>query len=259
MQQPLYSYKREGSFVQHFFHGMRHRFELTLQWKLIGQVWIGMAFLLFLQGGCTTPLSAIWPPPHDVPLQEIYVSLDTWHAIIGFPQKNERLVPENRFTLGGVISGNNHSYFEEWGFAERAWYLEDQQGLGGIFRSLFWPTEGVVEIGQYTKLWATRTPQPPVDLFLFRVSEQGLRRVQQYLAETISTEGPIYEVGKSRFYVAKDSYHLFHHCHFYIARALQEAGLPISPSFSISRSILAWQLEQIVEKAKDKTIATKVK
>jgi hypothetical protein len=42
------------------------------------------------------------------------------------------------------------------------------------------------------------------------------------------------------------------------ARALQAAGLPISPSFSISRSSLAWQLEQVVERAKDKTIAMKV-
>jgi len=186
------------------------------------------------------------------------VSLDTWHAMIGFPRKNERLIPEDRSTPGGEAFGTDYPYFEEWGFSERAWYLEDRQGLGGILRALFWPTEGVVEIGQYSKLWATRTPQPPVDLFLFRVSEQGLRRVRQYLTETISTEVPMYEVGKSRFYVAKASYHLFHHCHFYIAMALQKAGLPISPSFSISRSMLAWQLEQVVKKTKDKTIATKV-
>ena len=205
-----------------------------------------------------TPLPEIWPPPQEAPLHEIYVSLDTWHAMIGFPRKNERLISEDRSTPGGEAFETDFPYFEEWGFAERAWYLEDRQGLGGTLRALFWPTEGVVEIGQYSKLWATRTPQPPVDLFLFRVSEQGLRRVQQYLAASLSTEVPIYVVGKSRFYLAKDSYHLFHHCHFYIAMALQEAGLPLSPSFSISRSMLAWQLEQVVKKIKDKTIATKV-
>jgi hypothetical protein len=187
------------------------------------------------------------------------VSLDTWHAMIGFPQKHERMVSENHLTPGAVASEADFSYFEEWGFAERAWYLEGQQGMGGVLLALFWPTEGVVEVGQYAGLWATRTPQPPVDLFLFRVSKQGLHRVQQYLASTIATEVPISVMGKSRFYVAKDTYHLFHHCHFYLARALQAAGLPISPSFSISRSSLAWQLEQVVERAKDKTIAMKVK
>jgi hypothetical protein len=187
------------------------------------------------------------------------VSLDAWHAMIGFPQHSERLVQEDGPTPEGGASGPDLSYFKEWGFAERAWYLESQQGLSGILRALFWPTEGVVEIAQYAKLWATRTPQPPSDLFLFRVSEQSLRRVQQYLAATLSTEVPMYEVGKSHFYLAKDSYHLFHHSHFYIAMALQAAGLPISPSFSISRSMLAWQLEQIVENAGDHRLATKVK
>jgi len=228
----------------------------TRQWKL--KSWLGMAFLLFFQGGCTTALSERWPPPHDAPLQELYVSLDTWHAMIGFPRKNERVVPGHHPPTGDVASEADVSYFEEWGFAERAWYLGGQQGFSGILRALLWPTEGVVEIGQYAELWATRTPQPPADLFLFRVSEQGLRRVQQYLAETLAAKTPIYVAGKSRFYVAKDSYHLFHHCHFYIAMALHAAGLPISPSFSISRSSLAWQLEQVVERTKDKTIAIKV-
>jgi len=192
-------------------------------------------------------------------LQEIYVSLDTWHAIIGFPRKNERPVPETLPTPNEATSETDSFYFEEWGFAERAWYLEGQQGLDGILRALFWPTEGVVEIGQYPHLWATRTLQPPADLFVFRVNQQALRRVQEYLAQTLSTAVPVFEVGKSRFYLARDSYHLFHHCHFYIARALQEVGLPISPSFSISRSSLAWQLEQIVKQAGNRTIATKVK
>lgn len=238
--------------------GQHPQNQCTLQWKLKGYVWIGMVLLLFLQGGCTTSFQERWPPSRDVPLHELYVSLDTWHAMIGFPRNNERVVPGHHPTPGGVASEATLSYFEEWGFAERAWYLDGQQGLGGILRALFWPTEGVVEIGQYAELWATRTPQPPVDLFLFRVSKQSLRRVQQYLASTTATEMPIFVGRKSRFYVAKDAYHLFHHCHFYIAMALHAAGLSISPSFSISRSSLAWQLEQVVERVKDKTIATKV-
>ena len=250
-----FSFERHVTII-HFEQSLQYAF--TLQWKLKGYVWISLAFLLLLQGGCTI-FSEQWPPPHDGLSQEIYVSLDTWHAMIGFPRENERVVTGSHPTSGNGVSETDVSYFEEWGFSERAWYLEDQQGLGGVLRALFWPTEGVVEIGQHAKLWATRSSQPPVDLFLFRIREQDLHRVQQYLAETISTKVPIYEVGKSRFYVAEDSYHLFHHCHFYIAMALQAAGLPISPSFSISRSSLAWQLEQIVEQTRDKTIAMKVR
>jgi hypothetical protein len=233
-------------------------FEFSHQWKLKSYFWIGMAFVLFLQVGCTTPLSEKWPPSQEVPLQNIYVSLDTWHAVIGFPKKHGRLALEHRSTPGDVTSRADLSYFEEWGFAERAWYLENQQGLSGVLRAMFWPTEGVVEIGKYTKLWATRTPQPPSDLFFFRVSEQGLHRVRQYLANTILTEEPILVMGKSRFFLAKDSYHLFHNCHFYIVKALQEAGLPLSSSFVITRSGLVWELEQIVEQTSDETMAMKL-
>jgi hypothetical protein len=31
--------------------------------------------------------------------------------------------------------------FEEWGYAERAWYVEGKAAIGGIFRLLFWPTD----------------------------------------------------------------------------------------------------------------------
>lgn len=158
------------------------------------------------------------------------MSLDTWHAMIAFP-----------------MGGSQSPTFEEWGYAEQAWYLEGRQGFTGVLRALFWPTEGVVEVGRHDRVWAERTSQPPSDLFSFRISEEGFRRLHSHLSGTISEETPILVSGTTTFYPAKRSYHLFHQCHQYVARALQEAGLPISPFWAFNRASLAMQLEHAEE------------
>jgi hypothetical protein len=143
-----------------------------------------------------------------------------------------------------------HSY-EEWGYAERAWYLQGQTGLTGIVRALFWPTEGVVEIGRYDKVWAERTPQPPSELFQFHLSEEGYQRLRHHLRATIAKTEPIASTNGSTFYPATRSYHLFHACHHYAAHALREAGLPISAFWAFSRSSLAMQLQRAARMARE--------
>jgi hypothetical protein len=137
-----------------------------------------------------------------------------------------------------------HSLFEEWGYAEHAWYLEDRRGLTGILRALFWPTEGVVEIGQYERAWADRTPRPPSELFVFRVSDEGFRRLRRHLRSTVASDTPVASFDRSTFYPAVRSYHVFHTCHQYAASALREAGLPTSAFWAFTRTGLVWQLQR---------------
>ena len=124
--------------------------------------------------------------------------------------------------------------------------MEDQQGLSGIVRALFWPTEGTVEIGHYDRVWANRTPQPPAELFRFHLSDESYWRLRRHLRGTISVDAPIVSVGQSSFYPAARSYHLFHTCHQYAAVALHEAGLPIAPFWAFNRTSFAWQLRRAV-------------
>jgi hypothetical protein len=136
--------------------------------------------------------------------------------------------------------------YEEWGYAERAWYLEKRQGFTGVLRALLWPTEGVVEVGIHESIWAERTQKPPVEAFRFLISEAGYLRLRSYLRSTIASEEPVGIVGNSRFCVAQSSYHLFHHCHHYTAKGLREAGLPISMSRALTRGGFAKQLRRII-------------
>jgi hypothetical protein len=212
----------------------------------------GAAISLVLLSACASPVEGLWPPSPDSPARTIFVSLDTWHAMIAFSQSedpaasSEQEEPQAQSSSppSDQLSAMRHSLFEEWGYAERAWYLEGKTGLSGIVRALFWPTEGVVEVGHYDRVWADRTPQPPSELLVFRVSEEGYRRLRRHLHGTISVDAPVDSVAQSAFYPAVRSYHLLHTCHQYAAHALREAGLPISPSWAFNRTSLAWQLRR---------------
>ena len=203
---------------------------------------LGFVFVLILSFcGCAAPVQGLWPPQDGAPSHTIVVSLDTWHAMIAFS-----LAP---------FSFDRKSAFEEWGYAEQAWYLEGRQGVTGVVRALFWPSPGVIEVGLHSRIWAARTPQPPSDVFIFRLSESGYRQLRRHLRSTIGAAEPIVVVGGSRFYPAKQPYHLFHQCHQYAAEALREAGLPVSAWAAFSRTSLAMQLRRAVRLAADEDVA----
>ena len=202
------------------------------RWRCLSLTAIGLTLCMLLWG-CASPVEGLWPPSPDSPSRTIYVSLDTWHAMIAFPVDTP---DASRFTP--------HAY-EEWGYAERAWYVEGRRGVSDVLRALFWPSEGVVEVGWYEKVWADRTPQPPSELFTFQISEEGYRRLRRHLRATMAGSDPILSSDRTQFYPAVRSYHLFHTCHQYAANALSEAGLPVSAFWAFSRTSLAIQLRRI--------------
>ena len=177
----------------------------------------------------------------------IVVSLDAAHSMIALPVEAPvfHVRGDHRVTGTDGAPGARRVY-EEWGYAERAWYLEKRQGFTGVLRALLWPTEGVVEVGIRESIWAERTQKPPVEAFRFQISEAGYLSLRSYLRATIASEEPVGIVGNSRFCVARSSYHLFHHCHHYTAKGLREAGLPISMSGALTRGGFAKQLRRIM-------------
>ena len=177
----------------------------------------------------------------------IVVSLDAAHSMIALPVEAPVFhVGGNPGVTGTDSAPRGRPVHEEWGYSERAWYLEKRQGFTGVLRALLWPTEGVVEVGFHESIWAERTQKPPVEAFRFQISEVGYRSLRSYLRATIASEEPVGVVGNSRFCIARSSYHLFHHCHHYTAKGLREAGLPISMRIALTRNGFAKQLRRIV-------------
>ncbi len=199
-------------------------------------LWLIIPSLLLLWS-CAAPVQGLWPPPAGAPSHTVVVSLDTWHAMIAITL-DERVTALDR-----------KSVYEEWGYAERAWYLEGRQGITGALRALLRPSPGVVEIGLHEQVWAARTPQPPSETFIFRLSEAGYLRLRRHLLSTIGATNPVLVVDRVKFYQSKRPYHLFHQCHQYAAEALREAGLPLSTWWAFSRTSFAMQLRRAARMA----------
>ena len=190
--------------------------------------------LLLLSAGCTTAHQGLSALPEKFPPGTVIVSLDTWHAMLAFP-----------------TSENGEQEYEEWGYAERAWYVEGKTGLSGIFRALLWPTDGVVEVGRHSTIWVERTPQPPAEVFMFQLEPEPYRHLRLFLESTRLSRTALAGFGGSDFYPSVRSYHLFHTCHQYAAHALQAAGLPLTPALALSRTMLGWQLRRLLQPSND--------
>lgn len=206
-----------------------------------------LAFVLAtFANGCAAAQPHLWPPAAGEPSYPIYISLDTWHGMIGFPTTagSTVLKPEQNELPAEPSAGPSEMVFEEWGYAEYRWYVDGEQGITGIMRALFWPTAGTVEIARYDRLWASRTPQPPADLFKFNLSQEGWRRLRSHLRSTLADDKPAATIDSSAFYPSRRAYHLFHHSNQYLAHALKEAGIPISPFWAMNRTLLAMQLRR---------------
>ena len=249
---------------KHFFIVLKFDSDRTIMKNFTRAVAMSLLVSALLTA-CALPVENLWPPLPDSAVRTVYVSLDTWHAMIAFPQ-NEKMTVNNAqqeghqfshlsSSLSHLLPSTRNQRFEEWGYAERAWYLEGRRGLTGVMRALFWPTEGVVEVGWYDQVWANRTPQPPSDLFIFRLSEEGYQQLRRHLDATIADRSSVTAFGTSLFYPAKRSYHAFHTCHQYAAHAMREAGLPISPFWAFSRTSFAWQLHRAVQIAEKQLTA----
>lgn len=228
--------------------------------------------LVLLVTGCVSTSSELWPPPAGVPTQDIIVSVDTWHAVISIPRKET-----SREASGARREENIHTsapsdaepsrflelsadsfpltphptrlLYEEWSYAEEAWYLEGRQGFAGVLRALFWPTAGVVEVGTHARPWSERTPDPPAEAFHFTLSDEGYTRLARYLEGSLDSRTPLRIVDGRAFYPARRAYSAFHQCHHYAARALRAAGLPVSSGWALTRSLFVAQLRRAEQMA----------
>jgi len=78
------------------------------------------------------------------------------------------------------------------------------------------------------------------EIVKIELSEQGFELLCRYFAESYAKDdagqsislGPgLY--GKSRFYLSRETYHVFKTCNVWTARGLRAAGLPITPACMI--------------------------
>lgn len=184
-----------------------------------------------LPGGCAQPIRQLWPPPPGARSHVIQVSVDRWHSMIALHHEQTSPADESR-------------QWEEWGYAEESYYLEGDSGSSGTMRALFVPSAAVVQVASTAVPWSERTPQPPARSWAFRLSENGYQRLLEFLAGSRASPVVISDALGYSWYRASDSYHAFHHCYHWTARALRSAGLPVWSCYALFKGCLEAQLDR---------------
>ena len=178
--------------------------------------------------GCSaTPVEGLWPPADHQVRHRIDVIRRGIHTfILIYPSKEDR------------------SFYREYGFAEKGWYLEGRQGNSGIVRSLFWPTDSVIEIKGERTHYVSLNPEKEVGRWTFYVTSRGRQAMIQYLESWYDPQDLLQSLNGTQYYSGRYSYHFFRGCHHYTAGALRAGGLPVQPWWAFNEHLMVIQLDR---------------
>ena len=182
-------------------------------------------------GGFARPVRGLWPAAEGAESYRVIVSMDRWHSMIGVWPR-------------GADEGDL-SKVEEWGYVDKLFSLDRDDGLRGTLRAMAVPSLGAVQRIQAGQPWSKRTQQPPARQWSFQISATGYERLQAHLAEERATATPLDAERFPGWFPAAQSYHALHHCHHWTTRALRAAGLPFWSSYSLFQ----WSFERQLDRA----------
>jgi uncharacterized protein (TIGR02117 family) len=200
-------------------------------------VLIFFVFMSVVLVACTTPPKEIFPPAQNEPFKSIYLIGHGGHAGIVI----------KRADIPAVMWPENNDFpdaeYLEVGWGDKDYYQIPDPHIGIAVKAVFLPTASVLHIvgfrGSVTHFF------PVNEVIKLNLSYEGFERLVIYISHSYAKDesgrsqllGPgLY--GHSRFYLSRETYHLFNTCNVWVARALQNSGLPLTPSLTITMDSL---------------------
>lgn len=198
-----------------------------------GLVFTFIALLSGLVFACASPPWGLFPPGTNKPVKSIYLVSHGWHAGIVVKRAD---IPR------GIWPQHNdfpEAEYLEVGWGDKDYYMTPTPHLGITLKAGLLPTASVLHIvgfkGSITRYF------PHSEVIRVDLSEAGFERLCTYLENSYARDdaglsqplGPsLY--GEGRFYLSKESYHAFNTCNVWTARALRNAGCPITPAATLT-------------------------
>jgi uncharacterized protein (TIGR02117 family) len=185
-----------------------------------------LGLLLALVAGCAGPAPGLYPPAAGEPTRPIYVVNHGWHTGIAVRRADipAGVWPQHRDLLA--------SEYVEVGWGNRDFYLAPEGTVWLALKAAVWPTPGVLHVvgfdGPVERFFGGR------EIVEVLVSDRGFRDLAVVMQEAYAKDdagAPIVvapgQYPNSRFYVAREKYHLLKTCNTWTVTTLQEAGLPV--------------------------------
>jgi len=204
-------------------------------------------WILFLAVSCSTcaaPIRETLAPSESEPRKTIYLVNHGWHAGIVLRRAD---IPDNIWPKLGNFPDMEYL---EVGWGDMDYYQIPDSHLGFILKAALLPTASVLHIVGFNGHVPAYFPFS--EIIRIELSSAGFELLSRTIASsfaldkagnTTSPSPGLY--GNSRFYLSRETYHLFNTCNVWTARALRTAGLPITPATATSVGNLMSQARKL--------------
>lgn len=200
--------------------------------------------ILLFCAACLGPQKHLYPPPADAPKKNIYVVNQGWHTgIVVFRSDVDT-------TVWPAIRDFPDAVFVEVGWGDADFYQAEENTLWMGFKALFLPTSTVLHVAGFSI--PVETYFRGYQIINIQVSDSGFQRLCAYIQRSYATdkEGNVIPLGEglyganSYFYKARGKYFFTNTCNNWIARAIREAGCPITPLYACTATNAFYQLRK---------------
>ena len=190
---------------------------------------IWLLFLAFSCSTCAAPVRETLAPSEGEPRKIIYLVSHGWHAGIVLRRAD---IPDN---IWPKLENFPDTEYLEVGWGDMDFYQIPDPHLGFILKAALLPTASVLHIVGFNGHVPAYFPFS--EIIRIELSSAGFERLSRTIALSFALDksgnttspGPG-RYGNSRFYLSRETYHLFNTCNVWTARALRAAGLPITPT-----------------------------
>ena len=196
------------------------------------QIWT-----LFLALGCwpcAAPVSETLAPSESEPRKTIYLVNHGYHTTIVLRRAD---IPDNIWPKLG--NSPDMEYLEVgWGDMD-LYQMPDPIPLEIFLKAALLPTASVLHIVGFNDHVPAYFPNS-IEIIRIELSSAGFEHFSRTLASSFAldkagntTSMSPGRYGNSRFYLSRETYHLFNTCNVWNARALRTAGLPFNPATAV--------------------------
>ena len=196
--------------------------------------WFLVWFVCMVCSACAgSGEKTVCPPGPDEPAITVYLVSHGWHAgiVVERADISNAVWPEQvDFSMGKFL---------EIGWGDRDYYQTPEPHWGITLKAALLPTESVLHIVAFDAPILTYFPRS--EIIEIQLSEPGFERLSRYISASYAKDASGKSIplgvglyGTSQMYLSTETYHLFNTCNVWTARAIKEAGCPITPAFTVT-------------------------
>lgn len=200
-----------------------------------------LVLALALAAACAAPVADLARLTVGEPAVSVWVIDHGWHTAIVVPRADvdRALWPE--------IDDVPTAAFVEIAWGDREFYMATPATAWMAIKAALMAGESVLHVVGLDAPIATHFPQS--EIVELHVTRRGFEALTRFVADEherdaggrpVRLQRGLY--GSSWFYVARSKYSLFNTCNTWVARALQTAGLPVTPSGAITAGAVMRQV-----------------